>query len=193
MANGDVDTAIVLYLEMNNDSEINDLGSIFENANLDGMNSSGSNNETTYIENNNEYDKSSEDDDEDDKFYDPNTLGPSQSIFPNVNISEMDEINKINSVLNVRKPDTVKKMNLLGRYDNTNRELWNASDRDSGGDNIDLEESNDPSIDWLYPQQNHISFPGNFAQVKLHFLFYFILFYFYFLIFLSIYFKKLIN
>ena len=171
MANGDVDTAIVLYLEMNNDSEINDLGSIFENANLD-----GSNNETTYIENNNEYDKSSEDD-EDDKFYDPNTLGPSQSIFPNVNISEMDEINKINSVLNVRKPDTVKKMNLLGRYDNTNRELWNASDRDSGGDNIDLEESDDPSIDWLYPQQNHISFPGNFAQVKLHFLFYFILFF----------------
>jgi hypothetical protein len=167
MANGDVDTAILLYLEMNNDSEINDLGSSFENVNLDGMNSSGSNNETTYIESN-QYDKSSEDED-DEKIFNPNTFGPSQSIFPNVNISEMDEMNKINPVLNIRKPDTVKKMNLLGRYD-TDSELWNASDRNSG-DNINLEESDDPSIDWLYPQQNHISFPGNFAQVKLLFFF----------------------
>ena len=80
----------------------------------------------------------------------------------------------------IRKPDTVKKMSLLGR--NSGAEQFSATFHDSdrgigttpqhhfegGADDLG-------GIDWLYPPQYDISFGGSFPQVrgliKLFFLF----------------------
>lgn len=61
----------------------------------------------------------------------------------------------------VRKPDSVKKMSLLGRAER-GRSNWVGAE----GTTISSDTARDPTIDWLYPMQEEISFGGDIAQAR---------------------------
>ena len=61
----------------------------------------------------------------------------------------------------VRKPDSVKKMSLLGRTERGGSN-WVSIE----GNAVSSDSSKDPTIDWLYPMQEDISFRGNIMEVR---------------------------
>ena len=61
----------------------------------------------------------------------------------------------------VRKPDSVKKMSLLGRSER-GASNW-VSD---GGNAVSSNSAKDPTIDWLYPMQEDISYHGDIMEAR---------------------------
>eukprot|EP01038_Epipyxis_sp_PR26KG_P008136 gene8136-11014_t len=55
----------------------------------------------------------------------------------------------------IRKPDKVRKQNLLGGYNRQHEE------------ELILGRAEDPSIEWLFDPPRHLSFPGSFDQAKI--------------------------
>lgn len=170
MAAGDTEVAISLLLEMGNDVESTVAGfgdaAAIEEEGVAQWRPQYS--EADYARDVTRLDSSDEEDNEDEYFSParPPTYDVDEAISAvnNLNLNETPQHGRYVGDDDIRRPDVVKKMSLLGRSEAVGS--WvNFEGNDTSLRDITAS-AEDASIDWLYPPQRELSFPGNISHAK---------------------------
>lgn len=169
MSGGDIDAAVSLYFEMGSAPPLPPISSITTNAHAGSLPvpPDGSSLSTDYLSSHH-FDYN--DDDDDDYHYEDHDSdqgsGNEDNDVTGLSASLRDQLNVRGNGINddydvVRKPDSVKKMSLLGRTER-GRSDWVSIE----GNAVSSNSAIDPTIDWLYPMQEDISCTGNIVEAR---------------------------